>query len=311
MPITIEYSQFVNPTGTYANNPEQPYNYSIISTVSDLYDNDRTIIFSGIPSGLIVAANPTTTQPFDSVYIDITEYNDYVLVSGGDNNRWSSTGAESFLAAYTSGGFWAIGNDNNDLPVGIILTGLSGDANSSILDIEFTGVVLTMVTFDNLESASSASLQKGGYYTFNIDVPSSNGVIFNQPDNFPWCPVKIHANGGSVFISGSSFAGSGDSILLPTGFNGYIAWENNQLNSYDESFYPAPAPFDNDSLYEGYGWGGTYANEILSNYTVIANNSGNSGIAIIQLNEYAANGERFTDLIPPLRKLYVNFQAIP
>lgn len=305
MSITIDYAQFGTQTGDFPTAPAQPYQYSsIYNGITDLATDDRVIIFSGLPSGLRIASNPTTTQPYDSVYMDIQSYNDYLFMSGVGNNQWSDG---SVVAAYTSGGFWAIGDVSGNSP-GCILTGLSGSASSSILDIEFTGIELTNITFDSADWYAGYSLDRIDYYTFNVAAPSGSNVIFTQSTNDSWYPTHIVANSGDVFISGSSFAGSGDSILLTNGFSGYISWENNQLVSYDsESVFPAPAPFNQTTLYEGYGWSSTVANELLSNYSVIANNSGNSGIGIIQLNQQAANGEQFSDLIPPLRKLHVAF----
>ena len=304
MPITIDYNQFQTIAENLAIFPQQPVDYSpLINGVNDLYDNDRIIIFSGLPNGLQINNPPATSQPFDSVFIDVVQWDDYAYLSGA-NNTWSN-GLSNIYAAYTSGGFWALGEIGGNAP-GIFLTGLSGDADSSILDIEFTGVDLPIVTFDDAEALFfTQQLEKIKTYIFNTPAAYGAGVTFNQVENYSWYPINIRANNGAVVITGSAFNGTTGSISLPHGFSGSLSWINNALVTGVD--FLGPAPFNVCQFSGGYGWGSTTANEILSEYTIISSNAGNSGVAIIQLNEYASNGQKFTDLIPPLRKLYINF----
>lgn len=305
MSITIDYAQFGTQTGDFPTAPAQPYQYSnIYNGITDLATDDRVIIFSGLPSGLRIASNPTTTQPYDSVFMDIGGAPDYILMNNTGSNTWQGAEDSNFICAYTSGGFWAAGEITN--PIGVILTGLSGNANSSILDIEFTGLQEISVAFDNGDFGPSYDMQRTASYTFNVAAPSGSNIRFNQLTNDSWYPIGIITNSGAVFISGLSYANSGSSLLISNGFTGYVAWENNQLAAHSGDM-PMPAPFNRPWLNLAFEWYDTVANELLSNYSVIANNSGNSGIGIIQLNQQAANGEQFSDLIPPLRKLHVAF----
>lgn len=301
MPITIDYNQFQTIAENLAIFPQQPVDYSpLIYDVNNLYDNDRIIIFSGLPNGLQIDSPPGTTQPFDSVFIDVVQWDDYAYLSGA-NNTWSN-GLSNIYAAYTSGGFWALGEIGGNAP-GIFLTGLSGDADSSILDIEFTGVDIPTTTYD--EYLPAGPLDRMATYIFNIPAAYGAGVTFNQVENYSWYPINIRANNGAVVITGSAFNGTTGSISLSSGFSGSLSWINNALVTGVD--FLGPAPFNVCPFSGGYGWASTTANEILSEYTIISSNAGNSGVAIIQLNEYASNGQKFTDLIPPLRKLYINF----
>jgi hypothetical protein len=236
--------------------------------------------------------------------MDIGGAPDYILMNNTGSNTWQGAEDSNFICAYTSGGFWAAGEITN--PIGVILTGLSGNANSSILDIEFTGLQEISVAFDNGDFGASYDMQRTASYTFNVAAPSGSNIRFNQLTNDSWYPISIITNSGAVFISGLSYSNSGSSLLISNGFTGYVAWENNQLVAHSGNM-PMPAPFERVYFPYQFDWYNTVANELLSNYSVIANNSGNSGIGIIQLNQQAANGEQFSDLIPPLRKLHVAF----
>lgn len=306
MPITISYNNFITPTGSMSIATGIPGSFSpIYSGINNLDADDRTIIFSNLPSGLRVISAQNTTPPFDSVYIDIVQYDDYAYVSGGAS-LWSGVGGGSnLLAAYTSGGFWALGNPEYGSP-GVILTG-SGDENSSILDIAFEGINLQETTFDTPDS-NPINLLKARSYIFQGGSGDFPNIIFDQTENFPWYAVQVNSS-NDILISGTSYEGSGSTIQING--NNSVYWSNNELTSNIDAL-TAPEPFGLDAFFsEGFSWNGTYANENFSSYTVLSSNAGNTGTAVIQLNATATNGEQFTDLILPLRKLYVTFTDNP
>lgn len=127
---TINYSNFSTATGAWQTNPSQPYLYSLIDTDVLVSESESYITFNNLPAGMTVAAAPTTTEPFDSVYFD-SDYASPYLLYKSTNNRW--TGEFDLMAAYTSGGYWAFGATGDYSP-GVIFTG-SGNANSVITDI--------------------------------------------------------------------------------------------------------------------------------------------------------------------------------
>ncbi len=318
MPITISYNEFTTQTGDMPSGASQPYQYSgIKSAISDLDADDRTIIFTNLPSGLEVVQT-LSTEPFDSVFIDIAQYDDYILMKQL-NDQWQSSGVYSgFAVAYTSGGFWAAGEINGNSP-GTILTG-AGNENSSILDISFNGIDYMNTTFTRTEPEefTSISLERGKKYTLDGDgslfyLYSDSQVNFYQNENYSWYPVLVETSviNSGIVITGLSFNSVASSVNLPQSGIFEVYWSGDQLNYAERSTLIAPAPFQSSSLAEGYGWNATYANENFSSYNILSNNSGNTGTAAIQLNAAATNGEQFTDLIIPLRKLYVTFTDNP
>lgn len=137
MPLIIDYNSFLNPSETWAGDntdpPNQPYLYKPIAI--NLSSDDRTVIFSNLPAGMQVLNPPQTTAPYDSVFIDIEGYGDYVLLKNELNGSWAGDG---FLAAYTSGGYWALGEPSGGSP-GCILTG-EGSSDTEIADIQWYGI---------------------------------------------------------------------------------------------------------------------------------------------------------------------------
>ena len=139
MPLTIDYNSFINPTvdwfGDAIDPPIQPYLYQpITENITDLSLDDRTIIFSNLPAGFTVVNAPATTAPYDSVFIDTDYTADYIFLKSGIG-MWTG---ELFTAAYTSGGYWAIGVPYYSSP-GVILTG-SGDYDTDIKNITWVSI---------------------------------------------------------------------------------------------------------------------------------------------------------------------------
>lgn len=317
MPITISYNDFITQTGNMPSGASQPYQYSgIKSAVSDLDADDRTIIFTNLPNGLRVV--PTlSTEPFDSVFVDIAQYNDYILMKQLNDQWVSDVEFSGFVAAYTSGGFWTAGDINGNSP-GAILTG-AGNENSSILDISFNGIDYMNTTFERVqaEELPPISLERGRKYTLSGDGSlfylSDSQVNFYQSENYSWYPVLVETSviNTGITITGLSFNSVASSVNLPQSGIFQVYWSGDQLHYTERSYLTAPEPFQNTTLNEGYGWNATYANENFSSYSILSSNAGNTGTAVIQLNAAATNGEQFTDLIPPLRKLYVTFTDNP
>jgi len=316
MPITISYDYFITQTGNMPSGASQPYQYSgIASNITDLEASDRTIIFTDLPSGLRVI-QAQSTEPFDSVFIDIESFNDYILMSGISSGVWGATGVESYFQAryIPSAGFWGLGATGNNSP-GCILTGV-GSATSSILDITFEGINFQETTFNTTDvNAGNLYLERGRKYIFDSSLGDFNSpVYFNQTSNNSWYPIEVeylNGSGGgtnSLIISGTSYSGVSSSVTILYPFDGVVQWSGNSLYN-SESYTFAPQPFI--VLAPGYSWNSTVPNEILSNYTILASNAGNTGTAVVQLNAAATNGEQFTNLITPLRKLYILFSDNP
>ena len=315
MPITISYNDFITQTGDMPSGASQPYQYSgIASNITGLDASDRTIIFTNLPSGLRVVPS-LSTEPFDSIFVDIESYNDYILMSGGGNNTWAATDLATFQARYiSSAGFWGLGATGNNSP-GCILTG-AGSGTSSILDVSFEGINFQETTFNKTDvDMGNLYLERGRKYVFDSSLGDFNSpVYFNQTSNNSWYPIEVeylNGSGGganSLIISGTSYSGVSSSVTILYPFDGMVHWSGNSLYN-TESYTFAPQPFD--ILNPGYSWNSTVPNEILSDYTILASNAGNTGTAVVQLDAAATNGEQFTDLITPLRKLHILFSDNP
>jgi hypothetical protein len=136
MPLIIDYTSFTNPDSSWLgddmNAPSQPYLYkSIAENIANLSSDDRTIIFSNLPIGMTVLNAPATTAPYDSVFFDMTDYDDHILLKNNFDGSWEST-TENYEAAYTSSGYWGFGERNGNC----LLTGF-GNASADIASIQW------------------------------------------------------------------------------------------------------------------------------------------------------------------------------
>ena len=197
MPLIIDYSSFINsdvswfPEDTPA--PVQPYLYkSIAENITDLSSDDRTIIFANLPAGMTVLNAPATTAPYDSVFLDINGYDDYILLKNNSDGSWEA-GENSFKAAYTSGGYWAFGEPNGGSP-GCILTGF-GDADTDISTIQWYGI-------DEIDNGNSTPSPFNTIfvtgYSWNETIPNE---IMTSYDVISPSGIQIRATGavGSTF----------------------------------------------------------------------------------------------------------------
>lgn len=312
MPITINYDNFITPTGSMSTGIDTPGSFSpIASNITNLDASDRTITFTNLPNGLKVTSTQDTPTPFDSIYVDFDGYTDYVLMSG-DGNLWGQTG--SFLAKYMSdAGFWGIGGSQTS--PGLSCTG-AGGSEDSIVDITFQTINFQETTYTKAdEDLNDLYIFRGRKYILDQAGDSlTKPVIFNQESNYSWYPAEVVVpNGASVVISGISHSGNSSSVTLTPPFSGIVKWFDNtvqmtlEADAMNNLQTSSPGEFGSFSE-EGYiEWNGTYANENFSTYNILANNAGNTGVAVIQLT----NEEDFNNLIPPLRKLYVTFTDNP
>ncbi len=317
MPITINYNQFATPTGNIPIAPLQPYQYSGIATgITSLDKNDATIIFTNLPSGLRIT-NTGSTAPFDSVFVSTDGYIfnslQYIqLKYNSQNKKWIGTGSfdlNYYQIAYTSGGFWAQYAPFNDNIGRIINTG-SGNINSSILDIQFQTPNIDAASFVT-PTTEDIILQRGGSYDFSDGSGSFPNVYFHQETNDSWYPAHIQLReGSSLYVRGFNYNGDFQSIEIAPDISasGHISYNGGSL-VYTPGPYPPPAPIQQygetfDTFIPNYPIESINANEIMSSYTVLYDNAGNSGTAAIQVN----NVEQFSDLVSPLRKLHVVFK---
>lgn len=308
MGTTIDYNNFITLSENIVNNPTQPYEYSSISQgVGNVLKNDPIIQFINLPPDIIINNGPSSTAPFDTVYIDLEQTNDWILMSG-TSGQWQSS--NQYFCAYTSGGFWAL--RSLELGLDSILCTGSGNANTPITDIQFETVNLLTTTF-SISDATNDPIYLEPYriYYFEDGSDSFPNVVFNQPANgvnFAATRIIINDPESSVLhISGfnydqsevANFEISGGSNGTVIGYSGNSQF---QVNGLFDNVYLVE-PFSNSVFTEGYSWNGTFPNEIMSDYTIINDNSNGQGTGVIQIN----NPEEFNNLILPLRKLYINF----
>lgn len=319
MPITISYDNFITQTGSMSTQVSTPGSFSpIASNITDLDASDRTITFTNLPNGLKVALTQDTPTPFDSIYVDLNGYDDYILMSGNDNN-WEATVGQSLgsTAKYMpDAGFWGLGGFLT--PPGLSCTGIGGSGDS-ILDITFETINFQETTYTaNDADPFSLILERGRKYILDAVSYGSftDPIIFNQDSNYDWYPVEIVTSGSvsdTVVISGTSHSGNGASTTLTFPFSGIVKWMDNgasmilEQDSFNNLYSFAPGNFNSFATEGSITWNATYANENFSTYNILANNAGNTGQAVIQLT----NPENFNNLIPPLRKLYVTFTDNP
>lgn len=307
MPIIIDYFQFATPTGSFPIAPLQPYQYSGISGgISSLEKNDPTIVFTNLPSGLRIT-NTGSTAPFDSVYMTFEGIDNYLMYSGLSGWTGSSAGY-TLQCSYTSGGFWAIARETEDQSEEFIIVTGSGNITTPILNISFQQPNIEVVTY-SVPTSNNIILKRGGEYTFSNGSGSFPNVYFHQETNDSWYPVNIFLDPGatsSLRIQGFSYNGNYSATVLTPGFGGYLEYSNGSHEYYDTVLYSPPEPFNGpySSFAVGYPWINTVPNEVMSSYTILSDNSGNSGAASIRLND----AQQFSDLADPLRKLHVVFK---
>lgn len=318
MPITINHAEFLTPVESLIDNPtgfNQSFEYSqIANNISNLPENDRVIIFSGLPSGVTLHPNraPGLSQnvPFNHVYLDLDGLDDYIYMQGNmPEDPWQSVGTGNFETKFNSeSNSWFLYQLNS---LSVFLTGGQGLSptnagyDNTITGVQFQGFNNALVTLTDSDFGTP-NLERNAKYS--VEITNSSTAYFSQNDHSSWYVVEISVSGNDLTITGDSVNSSGDYIVLPHGFSGAVYWQNDQLIT---GAYTLPSYFQTNGFTRAYGyaWNATIPDVNYSDYTILSSNAGNSGVASIQINEYAKDEvTKFTDLPYPVRKLYVTFE---
>jgi hypothetical protein len=342
---TIDYSSFETPTGSWSGSSAAPPNYLkdykiIASSITDLYEPNSIITFAfgageeNASGKLKVVSGNMLNLPFDKAYVDISDYDDYIVIKNNNPGQYSgiwvsdqsTISPASFTVAYTEGGFWVMGAAQNESPNVIFRaypTGIGDYSYDSIITLPWLSI----------NEGSIGELRVPNFTDLNDDPSGEHNFIYqlNFVENGPTPPIqeiliRFDDNGQSwtrrrinigdlrdttgVIVSGLDL-NSGEQIItfalgVDLGSNSAIEfyWSNGVL--YKEAFpsldgLPAPYPFDSSFFNsQFYGTANVYADEPMISYEVINNHS-------IRVTTTA---EEVASLIPPLRKLYVNFSGI-
>jgi len=320
----LDYNNFETPTGQWSGSASAaPTHYVQYKTLfADLAGVERPngiITFDNLPANLKIVSGSGLNLPFDRVYVDIDGYTDYVMLDANQDGNYSNG---NFLASYTSGGFWLMGDDQGSSP-GIIFMA-SGSAPTGTADI------LNL----NWESLASSDFNSSGSY---IDMMSNDAIVFtpdytngaslsgfifnkneyswqkkifdpiiSEPFNFSYFtgPSGLRVTGLDSNNVAKSFLFTYDD-LVPEAVALAFWWQGNtltgQIFTTSMDYISAPAPFSSSpiiaSTYAEYIDATVYADEPMISYSVINNNT-------IQITSDINN------VISPLRKLYLNFSGI-
>lgn len=343
---TINYSNFETPTGSWAGSSSAPPDHlgfysAIKSSVNDLDGSNPIINFSfelngddndylitGASGKLKVVSGEALSLPFNEVYVDISSYDDYIMLKN-NSGVWVDAGSfaaqSSFSMAYTSGGFWAMGSTTAESPGVIFITYPTGIG-------EYSYDSIVNLPWYPINEGNISEIASPDFNDLNDDPSGQNTFIYSlgfvgEPPTLPIREILIRFdhNGQSwtrrrinitslrdvtgITVSGADLNSVNKKITFASGVdlpqNSSIEfyWSGNNL--YKETSVagglPAPYPFDNSAFSSaGYGTATVYPNEPMIGYEVINDHS-------IRLTTTA---EEVAALIPPLRKLYVNFSGI-
>jgi hypothetical protein len=328
----LDYNNFETPTGQWSGSASAaPTHYGEYKALfTDLAGVERpngVITFDNLPANLKIVSGNGLNLPFDRVYVDIDGHTDYVMLdSNGDGNY----GTGDFLASYTSGGFWLMGDSQGNSP-GVIFMA-SGSAPTSTADI---------LNLDWKSLSSSAFDESGAYPNpLYFDMASNDAIVFSKIYNgasinvlrgfifnkneYSWQKKIFHpiiddpfdfayfTGPSGLRVTGLDSNGIGKSFLftyddlVPEAIALAFWWEGNtltgQIFTNEIGSISAPSPFSLASIvpstYAEYIDATVYADEPMISYSVINNNT-------IQITSDINN------VISPLRKLYLNFSGIP
>jgi len=320
---TIDYSNFETPTGNWAGSniapPEHLGLYSSIkSSVTDLDKINPIITFtfdgaaSGVSGKLKVVPMEAVQMPFDEAYVDISSYTDFVLIKNNSGVWQDINYPQGFSVAYTSGGFWGMGA-TIETPPGLSFVAF-GSYDANIIDLIWQQVAARDIYDGNCDESGFYDI---GYETeFEVNVTALTGlsgfIIDKNPYSWQSRRVNINSlNSTGIIVKGLDSNSQMQTLTFSSGewnTNSCIEfyWSGNALyknNSPDKNrgIYP-PSPFNNTAFNSGaqYGSVNVYANEPMIQYTKINDHT-------IRIDTTAAE---VAALIPPLRKLYVNFSGI-
>ncbi len=331
----LDYNNFETPTGDWSGSAyAAPTHYgqykTLFAEIAGVERPNGTITFDNLPANLKIVSGAALDLPFDRVFVDIDGYEDYVLLHSTGNGRYieQSGGGTGFMAAYTSGGFWLLGDDNTD-PPGVILmaNGPAPTGAADILDLNWESIASQgfpsmiepeFASFYNMTGNSAIV-----FYTAGIPSPFS-GFYFNK-NEYSWQKKIFYptlendynfsyftsSGFGGLRVTGLDSNGIGKSFLftyddlVPEALALAFWWEGNtltgQIFTNINGSINTPAPFEGSiiaSTYAEYIDATVYADEPMISYDVISNNT-------IQITSDINN------IISPLRKLYLNFSGIP
>lgn len=319
---TIDYSQFETNTG-YWNGSNQFYalykDYSpIVSYITDLDKSNPIIHFSFTLNGddndgLILDASgklkiilmDQLNLPFDRAYVDFGSYPDYVAIKN-NSGVWQQDGnPNGFILAYTSGGFWAIGPKNYESP-GIMFVA-DATSGTNILDLAWIPLSYSYIDSIGFDMTPISNIKARCHIDY---IPSGfDGIRFDN-NNYSWNKRSIYFETvpSELTISGLNSNSIVKSITFTGGVDmqdlGHVSfyWSGDNLYKGPQQEVKAPLPFDSAQIFatEMMDTIAIYPDEPMIHYTVIDDHT-------IQLDTSA---EDVAALIPPLRKLYVNFSGI-
>ena len=324
----LDYFTFETPTGQWSGSASgAPTHYGQYKPLfTDLAGVERPngiITFDNLPANLKIVSSSGLNLPFNRVYVDIDGYVDYVMLDSNGDGNYSSNGnggEGSFLASYTSGGFWLMGDNQGNSPGVIFMaTGSAPTGTADILNLDWINLYST-----NFTGAAANTLDLNSYPSIicgNTDEylePNRLDEIRFDKNEYSW-QKKIYKPAdfnfsdligpSGILVTGLDSNGIGKSLLftynLVTGAEALAFWwEGNTLNGQiftnEMDYISAPAPFSSSSIiastYAEYIDATVYADEPMISYSVINNNT-------IQITSDINN------VISPLRKLYLNFSG--
>jgi hypothetical protein len=328
----LDYENIETPTGDWSGSASLPPThygeYKVIySSVTGVEKPNGIITFDNLPANLKIVSGSGLNLPFDRVYVDIDGYSDYVMLDSDGDGNYREDGITGFVASYTSGGFWLLGDDDTD-PPGVILMaqGSAPTGTADILNLYFTSIA----------STEFSAVDAGGYY---IDMNSNDAIVFPQDysnggtplngfilnkNEYSWqkkifSPILnegynfsyiTNSGFGGLLVSGldsnnvpKSFLFSYDD-LVPEALAVAFWWQDDTLTgqiftNINDSIQ-TPAPFNGSiiaSTYAEYIGATVYADEPMISYSVIDDHT-------IQITS------DIDSVISPLKKLYINFSGI-
>jgi hypothetical protein len=341
---TIDYSQFQTATGYWSGSnisaPDYLRDYQIISQITDLDSSNPIITFtfnqiegddnynfemSQVSNKLKVVSMAALETPFDTSYVDISDYNDYIVIKN-NSGVWNDKNASTFTVAYTSGGFWAMGPTGYESP-GVMFraypTGIGDYSYDSIFYLGWSPInqfnltdYLSSLEYDLYFTISPETVNQFEYnlnYSSSFE-PITNNILINFNSNSQsWQRARINIIDVGD-ITGITVSGLDSTSTLQTivftggpdfGDNSIVEFYWNEDILYKETspnmIMTPPEPFNNSAFSAiNHGTAAIYPDEPMIHYTVIDDHT-------IQIDTAP---EQVEALIPPLRKLNVNFSAI-
>ncbi len=328
----LDYANIETPTGDWSGSASLPPTHygeykAIYSSVTGVEKPNGIITFDNLPANLKIVSGSTLNLPFDRVYVDIDGYSDYVLMYSTGAGNYVESGINGFMAAYTSGGFWLLGDNDTDSP-GVILMA-QGSAPTSAADI----LSLDWTTIASPSFSQMTEPELGSYF----DMASSSAIVFTpympylfsgfyfNKNEYDWQKKIFYpildegysfsyftsSGFGGLFVTGLDSTNSPKSFLftyedlVPEAEALAFWWDGDELTGQiftdiSSASIDTPAPFNGiiiPSTYAEYVDATVYPDEPMISYSVIDDHT-------IQITS------DIDSVISPLKKLYINFSGI-